>query len=65
MPLANATARSDPLVGGIDEFFQIRVGQDAFRQKTAGTGNTCVDQSLSPFWNDRKAARAMRERPGT
>jgi len=49
MPLADAAARRDPLVGRIDKFFQIRVGQDAFRQKTAGAGDACVDQGLSPL----------------
>jgi len=39
MPLADAAARSDPLVGGVDEFLQIGIGQDAFRQETAGTGD--------------------------
>jgi hypothetical protein len=47
--LADAAARSDPLVGGVDEFLQIGIGQDAFRQKTAGARDACVDQSLSPF----------------
>jgi hypothetical protein len=39
MPLADTAARSDPLVGGIDEFLQIGIGQDSFRQKTTGTGD--------------------------
>jgi len=39
MTLADATARDNPLVAGVDQFFQIRVGDDPFRQKTAGSGN--------------------------
>jgi len=39
MPLADTAARSDPLVGSVDEFLQIGVGQYPFRQETAGTGD--------------------------
>jgi hypothetical protein len=46
--LADARARCDPLVGGIDEFFQIGVGDDPLRQETAGAGDACVGQSAAP-----------------
>jgi hypothetical protein len=38
-PFADARARGDPLIGGIDEFFQIGVGDDFFRQITAGASD--------------------------
>jgi hypothetical protein len=38
-PLADAGARGDPLVGGVDELFQIGVGDDLFRQVAAGAGD--------------------------
>jgi len=37
--LADARARRDPLVGGFDDFFEIGVGDDFFRQVAAGAGD--------------------------
>jgi hypothetical protein len=37
--LADARARGDPLVGGVDDLFEIGVGDDFFRQITAGAGD--------------------------
>jgi hypothetical protein len=37
--LADARARRDPLVGRIDGFFEIGVGDDFFRQVAAGAGD--------------------------
>jgi len=37
--LADARARCDPLVGGFDDFFEIGVGDDFFRQVAAGAGD--------------------------
>jgi hypothetical protein len=39
MTLANAGAFADPFVVGVDELFQIGVGDDPLRQETAGTGD--------------------------
>jgi hypothetical protein len=39
MTLTDARARCDPFVAGFDLFFKIGVGDDAFRQKTAGSGD--------------------------
>jgi hypothetical protein len=38
-PFADAGARGDPFVGGIDEFLEIGVGDDFFRQIAAGAGD--------------------------
>jgi hypothetical protein len=38
-PFADARARGNPLVGGIDEFFQIGVGDDFLRQIAAGASD--------------------------
>jgi hypothetical protein len=37
--LADARARCDPFVGGLDDFFEIGVGDDFFRQIAAGAGD--------------------------
>jgi hypothetical protein len=37
--LADAGARGDPLVGGVDELFEIGVGDDLLRQVAAGAGD--------------------------
>jgi hypothetical protein len=37
--LADAGARGDPLVGGVDELLEIGVGDDPFRQVAAGAGD--------------------------
>jgi len=37
--LADAGARGDPFVGGVDELFEIGVGDDFFRQVAAGAGD--------------------------
>jgi hypothetical protein len=37
--LADAGARGDPLVGGVDELLEIGVGDDLFRQVAAGAGD--------------------------
>jgi hypothetical protein len=62
MALADAAARGDPLVGGIDEFFQFGIGDDAFRQKTAGARDACVDQSRSLAFGTIKLPRARNAR---
>ncbi len=38
-PLADAGARGDPLVAGVDEFLEVGVGDDFFRQIAAGAGD--------------------------
>jgi hypothetical protein len=37
--LADAGARGDPLVGGIDDLLEIGVGDDLLRQIAAGAGD--------------------------
>jgi hypothetical protein len=37
--LADARARGDPLVAGVDELLEIGVGDDLFRQVAAGAGD--------------------------
>jgi hypothetical protein len=37
--LADAGARGNPFVGGVDDFFEIGVGDDLFRQVAAGAGD--------------------------
>jgi hypothetical protein len=37
--LADARARRDPLVGGLDGLLEIGVGDDFFRQVAAGAGD--------------------------
>jgi hypothetical protein len=37
--LADARARGDPLVGGLDDLFEVGVGDDFFRQVAAGAGD--------------------------
>jgi hypothetical protein len=60
--LANTAARRDPLVGGVDEFFQLGIGDDAFRQKAAGARDACVDQSRSLAFGTIKIPRAQNAR---
>jgi hypothetical protein len=38
-PLADAGARGNPFVGRLDEFLEIGVGDDLFRQVAAGAGD--------------------------
>jgi hypothetical protein len=38
--LADAGARGNPLVAGVDLLGQLRVGDDPFREKTSGSGDT-------------------------
>jgi len=37
--LADAGARRDPFVAGVDELFEVGVGDDFFRQVAAGAGD--------------------------
>jgi hypothetical protein len=37
--LTDARARRDPLVGGVDDLFEIGVGDDLLRQVAAGAGD--------------------------
>jgi hypothetical protein len=37
--LADAGARGDPLVAGVDELLEVGVGDDFFRQIAAGAGD--------------------------
>jgi hypothetical protein len=47
-PLADAGPRGDPLVGRVDDFLEIGVGDDLFRQVAAGAGDARVDQKVLP-----------------
>ena len=47
--LADAGARRDPFVAGIDELLEVGVGQDPGRQGTAGTGETREHGHGLPF----------------
>jgi len=59
--LPNTGTRRDPVVGGIDELLDVRIGQDAFRQKAAGTRYARVNQSCIPdLERSKKPSRASR-----
>jgi len=44
MPLGDAGALADPLILGLEEFDEIGVGDDLFRQETTGPGDSRVFQ---------------------
>jgi hypothetical protein len=46
--LTNARARGDPFVAGVDQLFELGVGDDPFRKTAAGSGDACVNQSEIP-----------------
>ena len=47
MPFADAGALDDPLIGGIDQLFEIGVGEDAVRQIAAGAENAGIGQAAT------------------
>src|SRR6185437_15761794 len=53
VPLANAGAGADPFVAGIDDLFQIGIGDNALGQGTAGSDDAGVDLGHSVFHRRR------------
>jgi hypothetical protein len=56
VPLPDTGSTGDPLVIGIDEFFQLCIGDDAFRQEAAGADDARVSQSRIPQRNEKLSA---------